>query len=263
MSPVRIDRTGKPVIRRGQGSTASIQVPGVPGPAGPAGPGGSDSGVAGYVNDTTPSQTRSAINGAFTQRANNLSDLTNAATARTNLGAAATAHNHAAADITSGTVATARLGTGVADATKFLRGDNTWAAVSGGGGGLLAATQYNPGTFVQYSTTSTTLVDVDATNLVITFTAPASGAVILVLSAMTANSSASQITYWSVADLEALLINGPSRIDLRGVYRVRVTGLTSGTSYTYKWRFRTTGGSTGYITAGGGYGSALMEVWPA
>lgn len=48
------------------------------------------------------------------------------------VGAAATAHTHSTADLVSGTVATARLGSGTADSTKFLRGDQTWATVAGG-----------------------------------------------------------------------------------------------------------------------------------
>ena len=52
-------------------------------------------------------------------------------------GTATTATNLAdGANITTGTINVARLGSGV-DAAKFLRGDNTWQTVSGGGGGAL------------------------------------------------------------------------------------------------------------------------------
>ena len=60
------------------------------------------------------------------------------------IGAAATSHTHAASDITSGTIATARLASGTANSTTFLRGDQTWASVSAGVSslnGLTDATQ--------------------------------------------------------------------------------------------------------------------------
>lgn len=60
----------------------------------------------------------------------NLSSLTNAGTARTNLGLAAIAASGSASDLSSGTTPTARLGSGTASSSTYLRGDQTWAAVT-------------------------------------------------------------------------------------------------------------------------------------
>jgi hypothetical protein len=47
-------------------------------------------------------------------------------------GVAATAHTHAASDITSGIIDTARLATGTANNTTYLRGDQTWQTIASG-----------------------------------------------------------------------------------------------------------------------------------
>lgn len=53
-----------------------------------------------------------------------------------------TSHTHAAADVTSGLLASGRIATGTPDGTKFLRDDQSWQALPGGGD-MLAST-YDP-----------------------------------------------------------------------------------------------------------------------
>lgn len=85
------------------------------------------------LSNATPHVLGTAAAGTASEasRADHVHDLPSAA----DVGAAASVHVHSGADIASGTVAAARLGSGAADATTFLRGDQTWAAPAGGSDG--------------------------------------------------------------------------------------------------------------------------------
>lgn len=78
--------------------------------------------------------TTSKLGGDITTAGKTLLDDADAAAQLVTLGAAASSHTHSASDLASGTVATARLGSGTANSGTFLRGDQTWAAPSGGSG---------------------------------------------------------------------------------------------------------------------------------
>lgn len=82
--------------------------------------------VVGQAASTTPAMDGTAAAGSSTRlaRADHVHPVD---TSR-----AATAHTHSGADIASGTVATARLGSGTASSSTYLRGDGTWATPGGG-----------------------------------------------------------------------------------------------------------------------------------
>lgn len=71
----------------------------------------------------------SGVPSTFAPSAHKTSHATGGSDALTasDIGAAASSHTHAASDIASGTISTARLGSGTASSSTFLRGDNTWA----------------------------------------------------------------------------------------------------------------------------------------
>lgn len=159
--------------------------------------------------------------------------------------------------------------TGTPSASTYLRGDGSWSTPAGGGGGageLLAVVQYDLA--ANASTTSTSFVDVDATNLAVTFTAPASGKVII---QMTADWEATtNIQYfWGLRVGASDVASSERRIAKTtagtgvvsqgavGHYELLVTGLTSTTSYTYKMAHRVSAG-TGFVM--GDHGPVLLKA---
>lgn len=141
---------------------------------------------------------------------------------------------------------------------------------SGGGVGLIGVTAYHPASMTSVNTASSTLVDIDATNLVVVFTVPPSGKVLVCLSARAEVSNAG--LDWGLREGSSVVTNSRAIVNYdngadgpRGHYRVLFTGLTRGDVKTWKWAHANiasgTPGTRYGGTGAGDPGQALMEVW--
>lgn len=135
--------------------------------------------------------------------------------------------------------------------------------------GLLGVTTYAPGSVVERTALSSTPVDLDATNLAVTFTAPASGEVLVRLTASAESPEGDLL--WGLREGESAVsahfpevISGYSvteSLRIRASAVVPITGLTAGAAHTYKWSIAKFVGSSAITSYGGNRGPAVMEVW--
>ena len=160
----------------------------------------------------------------------------------------------------------------VLTATGTGAGDYDWAAPASGGG-LLAHTSYDPSTQAVYTPSSTALTAIDTTNLAVTFTAPSSGAVLVVLEAVATSEvdimylgvtdSAGQVGHHGALSYDSSSTNS---LQMRQTFSTLVAGLTPGDSYTYYFAAETNSGNIyagGGTIADGGRGPASISVWEA
>lgn len=147
--------------------------------------------------------------------------------------------------------------------------------VGGSGGSVpsgtlsrLARKAYNPASVTTYSITSNTYVNLDATNLTVTFAAPSSGTVWVRLeaSALIPGGGATYLNFnvrssgSDIADTAARML-GSGAMQGRCINTARVTGLTSGATYTYAFGVAEVGTGTASVYAGGDLGPAIIEVF--
>lgn len=121
--------------------------------------------------------------------------------------------------------------------------------IPGGGGGVLAVNEYSASS--NYTTTSSSFVDLDATNHKVTFVAPASGNVLVMLNGFVEPGTSTTVSFnlrEGAADVagtaRGVAYSFGGQVP-RVIAVIPVSGLTPGNSYTYKWGWARTFGSGG------------------
>lgn len=162
-----------------------------------------------------------------TSAGRNLLDDADAAAQRTTLGLATIASSASASDLTAGTVATARLGSGTANNTTFLRGDQTWATPAGGS----SPVKFADAPMNAVNVASVTLVDLVSKTVTVT----AGDTIEIELDGTILNNSGTTRTYTFEAELGAFGVTcldgttvaasatNRATIKLRAVYAVKST----------------------------------------
>jgi hypothetical protein len=122
-----------------------------------------------------------------------------------------------------------------------------------------------------YTYASVTFADIDAAHLIVTFTAPASGKVIVRLIAVTGPGASGAAVLWDLRDSGGDVANSKvfvcSGTGANANYAVDIpmAGLTPGTSYTWKWGWAAGSANTitmyGTTATGAANSAFIMEVW--
>lgn len=130
---------------------------------------------------------------------------------------------------------------------------------------LIAYSSYGPGVRALYTPNTTEFAAVDTSNITVTFTAPASGNVVVELIGLAVIGPAAQL-YWAVINAATGFVIGPTAqvgfisatltITPMNCLALVITGLTGGTAYTFYWAaYANTSASTFSLAAGNPGGS--------
>jgi hypothetical protein len=139
---------------------------------------------------------------------------------------------------------------------------------------LLSRTQYAPAVDPSYTTTSATPAAVDTTNMTFSFVAPASGDVLIRLSASIYISSGilyfCLFTHNTLTQVGDTMLAGSVAATTSAATATILTGLTPGQTYQLDWGFFCVSPGAAVISAIGAQGApgtnggpAVMEVWSA